>query len=63
MISNEQGFPDLESLQLEKNNVTSSVKDTRERYSKLVLMLVFPFRELDNIKDLRIGSYWGDLSN
>ena len=54
MISNVQGFPDLESLQLKKN-VTSSVKHIRERYFKLALLLGFPFKDLDNIKYLHIG--------
>ena len=42
MICNDIGFPDLELLQMGVENVTSSVKDMRETYSFLALILIYP---------------------
>ena len=58
MILYEEGVPDLESLHMEKYHVTSSVIDIREKYAKLALMLIFPFRVLDDMKDKNSGLYW-----
>ena len=58
MISIDTDFPDLESLQMDCNNVSSSVWFLRERYSLLVLMLIYPFRMLDDLKNIEQDSYW-----
>ena len=58
MISSENGFPDLDSLQMDKGNVTFSVTDNRERYAKVALALIFPFWTLDDLKDSNTGMYW-----
>ena len=41
MISSENGFPDLDSLQMDKGNVTFLLTDNRERYAKVALALIF----------------------
>jgi len=51
MISSAIEFPDLEILQLQSENVTSSVCSMRERYSSLAMMLIHPFRSMNDLKD------------
>ena len=58
MICSDIGFPDLELLQMGVENVTSSVKDMRETYSFLVLILIYPFRTIDDLKDNKNGLFW-----
>ena len=58
MISSAIEFPDLEILQLESDNVTSSVCSMRERYSFLAMMLIHPFRSMDDLKDSHDNLYW-----
>ena len=43
---------------LDKGNVTFSVTDNRERYTKVALALIFPFQTLDNLKDGHTGMHW-----
>ena len=58
MISMEPNLPDLSSLQMNTQNVTFSVKEHRERYAKFALALIYPFRNLDDLKCNQTGLYW-----
>jgi hypothetical protein len=48
--------PDPTKLELESDNPSEKVKDNRERYAKLALMLFCPFTDLEELKIN--GSYW-----
>ena len=57
MIPNDMRFPDLEVLQLGNSYVTAPVKEMREKYSYLSLILIFPFRSMNDLKDDQSGLY------
>jgi len=58
MISIDTKFPDLENLKMNDAYITSSVKDMREIYSFHAMMLIYPFRTLNDLKDNVTGLFW-----
>ena len=43
---------------MDRENVTTSVKDARETYSFLALMIIYPFRTIDDLTDNESDLYW-----
>ena len=54
-------WPDIESLELYRpiGSIPSTAADhARERYAKMVMMVFYPFRELQELKCNDTGKYW-----
>ena len=51
----------LEDLELNCDLLTGVVRDKRELYAKMALLMFYPFRKLEDLKTN--GSYWNTFSN
>ena len=58
MISIYTAFPDLAILKMNDQYLIFCVRNMRKKYLLHALMLVYPFRTLDDLKNEITGLYW-----